>query len=110
MEQVIAGGILLALAKLGLAGLVIRLAWACLEYVFDHAWILWTLVGLAGAAAYLTYTQLWGCVSDHAAAAFGFAGVVFVFAGILVCLWKAVLNVWRFAQRMSSRLPSRLPL
>ncbi|MBV9983461.1 hypothetical protein, partial [Bradyrhizobium sp.] len=103
MEEIIAGGILLAIAKLAIAMLMIRLVWASLEYAFDHPWILWTLVGLAGAAIYLTYGNRWGYVADNAASAFGVTVVLILFAGMLFYFWELAQKVWRFGKRMIMR-------
>jgi hypothetical protein len=103
MEEIIAGGILLAVGKLALTLLVLRLVWATLAYVFDHPWIVWILVGLGATLIYVTYENLWRHVEDHAAGAVGFMMVLPAFASILFCLWKGAAGLWRFAQRGPGR-------
>ncbi|MDD1531999.1 MULTISPECIES: hypothetical protein [unclassified Bradyrhizobium] len=65
MEHVIAGGILEAFTALALGAVVLGALSATLEYLRDHRWPLWLLVGLVGPLVYVTHAGLWGYVWDH---------------------------------------------
>jgi hypothetical protein len=87
MEDAIANGILLAVAKLAMAYLVIVVAWGIGKYICDRPWLVWTLVGLVGAAVYVTYTGMWPFVWNHAYLALVVPMGLMLAAGILAYVW-----------------------
>jgi hypothetical protein len=99
MEEVIAGGILLAMAKLALATIVLSVISAVLTYIAENAWIRWTIGVLVCAVAFITYENAWGYVSDHAASAFGVSVVALLFVSVLFSLWTLALKAYRWITR-----------
>ncbi len=65
MEHMFAGGILEAFVAVALAAIVLGMLSATLEYLRDHRWPLWLLVGLVAPMVYVTHAGLWGYVWDH---------------------------------------------
>lgn len=90
MEEAIAGGILLAVAKLAIGYLVLRLVWGTLDYIFSRPWLLWSLVGLVGAAVYATYAGLWPWVWDHAYLALVIPMGLMMVAGLVALAWDGI--------------------
>lgn len=65
MEHMVAGGIMEAFVAVALAAIVLGMLSATLEYLRDHRWPLWLLVGLVAPMVYVTHAGLWGYVWDH---------------------------------------------
>lgn len=64
MERAIAGGIL---AMRALPGVLIGALSRAFGYARNRIWLRWSLVGVAGALACITFNGLWDDVISHAA-------------------------------------------
>ena len=103
MEHAIAGGILLALGQLVLLGLALWLIIGAIDYFFDHAWIRWTIVGLVGAVAYVSFENMWGYLWDHAYLLIAVPFTLVMIVGIPLALWEGLQNTTAFLARLRGK-------